>query len=215
VDGSELLREAEAAADGADTTTAALLAAARAWHRLREEATSVALSRAALRAARRTDNAALVAQCLDALGAATVQAGRFRRAHHIAEVRMRVVAALSAHDPTDSAEITDAFHVVASAATAAGDLPAARRAVQRARVDDPIGDHQYLSAPKLDRLKSQKSVQTWAWLVGLAWWNSMTGAVRMPSVLAPISLRAAGLPIGMKVPAWASRHILSYGRARA
>ena len=152
VDGSDLLRKAEAAADGADIATGALLAAATAWHRLRADATSVTLSRAALRAARRTGDAALVAQCLDALGAATVQAGRFRRAHHIADIRMRVVAALSAHDPTGAAEITDAFHVVVSAATAAGDLPAARVAVQRARIDDPIGDHPYLSAPKLVRV---------------------------------------------------------------
>jgi len=31
-------------------------------------------------------------------------------------------------------------------------LPAARRAVQRARADDPIGDHPYLSAPELVRV---------------------------------------------------------------
>jgi hypothetical protein len=42
----------------------------------------------------------------------------------------------------------------------------------------------------------------------------MTGAIATPSALAPMILRAAWLPIGMNVPAWASRHMRSYGSLR-
>ena len=81
-----------------------------------------------------------------------MHAGHFREAHRIADERMRIVAALAADEPTGAAEITDAYHVAASAAVAAGDLPAARAAVQQARLHDPVGDHPYLSAPKLVRV---------------------------------------------------------------
>jgi predicted ATPase/DNA-binding CsgD family transcriptional regulator len=146
---SELLREATAAAD-ADPTTAALLAIARAWHE-RGEA-RIALSRTAVEAARRVGDPALIAVALDALSLATVDAGQFREAQRIIDERMRIVATMAADEPTGAAEITDAYHVAAWTALAAGDLPAARTAGARARRHDPIGGHPYLSAPKLVRL---------------------------------------------------------------
>jgi hypothetical protein len=148
---AELLREATATADG-DPVAAALLAAARAWHERGPAAAG--LSRTAVEAARRTDDPALIAAALDALGAATLDAGRFREAHRILEERMRVVATLAAHEPVGAAEITDGYHVAASAALAAGDLPAARGAARRARLHDPIGGHPYLAAPKLVRIRT-------------------------------------------------------------
>jgi predicted ATPase/DNA-binding CsgD family transcriptional regulator len=151
-DRTRLLRQAGEATDGTDPTTAAVLAAARAWHELSESVTSATQARIAVRAARRAGDAALVALCLDALGTAAVQLGRPLRAHRIAELRMKVVAALSAHDPAGAAEMTDAHHVAVSAAVAAGDLPAARLAVRCAQAGDPVGTHPYLAMPRLIRV---------------------------------------------------------------
>jgi predicted ATPase/DNA-binding CsgD family transcriptional regulator len=146
---AELLREATAVADP-DPATAALLAAARVWHE--RGAATADLARTAVAAARRSGDPALIAAALDVLGAAMLDAGRFGEAHRIVDERMKIVAALAAHQPTGAAEITDAYHVAAWAAMAAGDLPAARTAVERARRHDPVGDHPYLAAPKLVRL---------------------------------------------------------------
>jgi len=151
-DRSELLRTAIAAADGDDPATAALLAAAQAWHRLDDPAASVAVARDAASAARRTADPALTAMALDALGLAVLQAGHPLEAHRVAEERMRIVSSLSAGDPTGAAEITDAHHVAVSAAVSAGDLPAARAAVRRASEHDPVADHPYLSQPRLVRV---------------------------------------------------------------
>jgi predicted ATPase/DNA-binding CsgD family transcriptional regulator len=148
---SELLREATAAAD-TDPATAALLAAARAWHERGDATATLALSRTAVQAARQADAPELIAAALDALSVAALRAGQFREVHRIADERMRIVAALAAHQPTGAAEITDAYHVAASAALAVGDLPAARTAIQQARRHDPIGGHPYLSAPRLVRV---------------------------------------------------------------
>jgi predicted ATPase/DNA-binding CsgD family transcriptional regulator len=149
---ARLLAEATAAADATDPTTAALVAAAAAWHKRGGAEASLTLASEAVRAARRAGDPALVAMSLDALGVATIHTGRFRESHRIAGERMRIVEALAAHEPVGAAEITDAHHVAASAAVAAGDLPAARAAVDRARRHDPIGDHPYLSAPRLVRV---------------------------------------------------------------
>jgi tetratricopeptide (TPR) repeat protein len=148
---SELLREATAAVD-ADPTTAARLAAARAWHERGEATAALTLSRTAVQAARQADDPELIAAALDALGDAALRAGQYREAHRIADERMGIVATLVAHEPTGAAEITDAYHVAASAALAVGDLPAARAAIQRARLHDPIGGHPYLPAPRLVRM---------------------------------------------------------------
>jgi hypothetical protein len=146
-----VLRDATAAAADADPTTAALLAAAHAWQQ-RGAATATALAGMAVDAARRTGDPVLIAAALDALCVATVHAGQFREAHRTVDERLRVVATLAAHQPTGAAEITDAYHVAASAALAAGDLPAAHTAVEQARRHDPIGGHPYLSAPKRVRI---------------------------------------------------------------
>jgi predicted ATPase/DNA-binding CsgD family transcriptional regulator len=171
---SALLREASEAA-GTDPVTAALVAAAHAWHEhdaaLGQAATDtgrrhgaaltqtapdtaapVALSRTAVEAARRSGDPALIAAALDILAVATVGLGRFGESRRILDERMRIVATLAAHEPIGAAEITDAHHMAASTAIAAGDLPAARTAVERAREHDPIGDHPYLSMPKLVRI---------------------------------------------------------------
>lgn len=95
---AQLLRRAAAATDGTDPATAALLAAAKAWDELGEPLTaaaSVTAARIAVRAARRTGDPALVALCLDALGTAAVQLGRPLRAHHIAQLRIKVVSELA------------------------------------------------------------------------------------------------------------------------
>ena len=149
---SKLLRETTALADPTDQTTAALVAAARAWHEPTDTSDALTLARAAVHAARRTDDPALIAAALDLLGHTAVRAGRFQEAHRIADERLRLVASLDAHEPTGAAEITDAYHVVSSAAIAAGDLTAARTAVQQARRHDPVGGHPYLWAPKLIRV---------------------------------------------------------------
>ncbi|MEO3927691.1 LuxR C-terminal-related transcriptional regulator [Micromonosporaceae bacterium B7E4] len=148
---AELLRDATAAAVHADPTTAALLSAARAWHQ-RGEATALTLAGTAVDAARRTGDPVLIAAALDALCVTTVHAGQFREAHRTVDERMRVVATLATHEPTGAAEITDAHHMAASTALAAGDLPAAHAAVQQMRRHDPIGGHPYLSAPRLVRV---------------------------------------------------------------
>jgi len=149
---ARLLAEATAVADPTDPTTAALVAAAAAWHEPAGTSASLALAREAVSAARRAGDPALVAMSLDALGVATIHTGRFRESHRIADERMRVVASLADHEPVGAAEITDAHHVAASAAVAAGDLPAAWTAVRRASRHDPIGAHPYLAAPKLVRV---------------------------------------------------------------
>jgi predicted ATPase len=195
---SELLREAVAAADGDDPTTAALLAAARAWHQLGEPTTSLTLSRAAVRAARRSGDPALIALSLDALGTAALQAGRLLRAHRIADERMRVVSSLAAHDPTGAAEITDAYHVAASAALAAGDLPAARTAVQRARVHDPVGGHPYLSAPRLVRVLALSGRFDEATDAAQALWDDWVRDGEPPMAWMSSALAAAALVHGLR-----------------
>jgi predicted ATPase/DNA-binding CsgD family transcriptional regulator len=148
---AELLRDATGEAAHADPITAALLAAAHALHQL-SEATGLTLARSAVNTARRAGDPVLIAAALDGLCIAQVHAGHFREAHGTVDERMRVVATLAAHEPTGAAEITDAYHVAASAALAAGDLPAARTAVEQASRHDPIGGHPYLSVPKLVRI---------------------------------------------------------------
>ncbi|MEQ7123743.1 LuxR C-terminal-related transcriptional regulator [Actinopolymorpha sp. B11F2] len=176
---SELLREATAA--GADPTAGALLAAARAWHEPTaptepteptgptgpteptepteptaptDPTNPLTLSRAAVNAARQTGEPALIAAALDLLGVAAIRAGRFRESQRILAERMWILGRLVAHEPTDAAEITDGYHMAASVTLAAGDLPAACEAVERARRHDPVGDHPYLSAPRLIRVRA-------------------------------------------------------------
>ena len=194
---SRLLREADAAANGDDPSTAAVLAAARAWHRL-DEPGALDLSAAAVRAARETGDRALIALSLDAFGIAVLQAGRFLEAHRIAEERMRVVSSLATDDPTGAAEITDAHYVAASAAVAAGDLPAARIAVQRARVQDPVGDHPYLSAPKLVRVFALSGQFDEAADAAQGLWDNWVRDGRPPMAWMSSALATAALVHGLR-----------------
>jgi predicted ATPase/DNA-binding CsgD family transcriptional regulator len=214
-DRSGLLRNAIAAADGDDPTTAATLAAARAWHRVDDPATAVGLARDAVRAARQTGDPALIALSLDALGIAVIQAGHPLEAHHIAEERIEIVSSLSAGDPSGAAEITDAHHVAASAAVAAGDLPAARHAVQRASVDDPIADHPYLSRPKLVRVLALSGQFDEATETAQFLWDSWVRDGQPPMPWMASAIAAAALGHGLRsdgqYEVWRSRAYIVAG----
>jgi predicted ATPase/DNA-binding CsgD family transcriptional regulator len=207
---SQLLRQAAGAARGDDPRTAALLAAARAWHRIGEPAASLEPFRAAVRAARRTEDPALIALSLDALGTAVVQAGRFLRAHRIADIRMRLVSSLPADDPTGAAEITDAYHVLATAAVTAGNIPAARTAVERALANDPVGDHPYLSAPKLVRVHALSGRFDEATDAAQTLWDNWVRDGEPPMAWMSSALAAAALVHGLRDD---GRHALWRSRA--
>lgn len=148
-----LLREATVAMSSDDPHTAALLATARAWHQGGTDSIAdLALSRDAVAAARKAGDPVLVLGALDALGTATANSGRMREAFRIAEERLRLVEGLPRHQPTAAAEIVDAFHAASTAAVGAGDLPAALAILGRARLQDPVGAHPYISAPRLVRV---------------------------------------------------------------
>jgi predicted ATPase/DNA-binding CsgD family transcriptional regulator len=146
---SELLQEATAAA-ASDPTAVALVTAARAWQEWDE--VPIARTRAAVAEARETGDPTVISAALDLLATVTLHAGRFREAHRISEERMRIVATLPAHEPASAEQITSTYHVAPTTALAAGDLPAARAALRRARIDDPTGDDPDLSTPRLVRL---------------------------------------------------------------
>ena len=65
---------------------------------------------------------------------------------------MRLVAGLPRHDPYAAAEIIDAYHVASTTAIATGDLPAALSVAAAAVEVDPVGDHAYISLPRLVRV---------------------------------------------------------------
>ncbi|MEO3848323.1 LuxR C-terminal-related transcriptional regulator [Streptomyces sp. B8F3] len=89
-----LLEEATALTDPADERAPAVVATARAWAAGRRPLEpDLELSRAAVAAARRTGDAALVLGALDALGTALANAGRLRRAHRLSD-ELAVVAGL-------------------------------------------------------------------------------------------------------------------------
>jgi len=212
---AQILGEAIADADPTDAATAALLAAAQAWHHIDDAETSLTLASEAQRAARQTADPALIALSLDALGTATLQAGRFLRAHHIAEERMRLVSSLTADDPTLAAEITDAHHVASSAAVAAGELPAARTAVERARAHDPVGSHPYLSAPKLVRVLALSGRFDEAAAAALALWDNWVRAGDPPMAWMSSALALAALVHGLRddgqYEMWRSRALIMAG----
>jgi len=143
---SALLAEAEAIADPDDPQSAAILAAARAWEggEQRHEATDLDLASAAVDAARRTGQVALVAGAQDALVTATAYAGRMRAARAIADDRLRLVESLPDHEPLLAIEVIDAYYVAAAQTIGVGDLPAALALGQQADGSNPLGDHPYL-----------------------------------------------------------------------
>ena len=148
-----LVREADALSADAGPDVRATVATARAW--VAYGARSVpdrGLADAAVDVARRSRDPVLLLGALDALGTITMLGGHPRESHRIASERLSMVSTLPVHQPYAAAEITDAFHAASSAAIATGDLAAARSIAERARTDDPVGDHPYIALPKAIRL---------------------------------------------------------------
>ncbi|GAB3826060.1 ATP-binding protein [Kribbella italica] len=149
----ELLAEASALADPADPRSAAVLAMARAWVSGQTPLDpDLDLSRAAVAAARRTGDDALVLGALDALGTALANAGQLRQAHRLSDERLRLAVTASRSDPAVVAELIDLFHVASTSALAAGDLPAAAAIAEQASRQDSVGIHPAIIAPRLIRL---------------------------------------------------------------
>lgn len=148
-----LLADASALADPADQRCAAVVAMARAWvSGPTPPEPDLELSRAAVAAARRSGDVALVLGALDALGTALANAGRLRQAHRLSDERLRLAATASWYEPSVAAELVDLFHVASTSALAAGDLPAAASIAERASRDDSVGTHPAITAPRLIRL---------------------------------------------------------------
>jgi predicted ATPase/DNA-binding CsgD family transcriptional regulator len=147
----ELLQQAVDSARPGDSQVTALLATAKAWeHGGRRIGADPELAAEAVAAARRTGDPVLIAGALDASTVAAGNAGRLRDARSYAVERMRLVGPLPRHEPYAAAEIIDAFHVAPTTATGVGDLSAALAAV--GAPDDPVGDHPYISLPRMIRV---------------------------------------------------------------
>ncbi|TDO44938.1 putative ATPase [Kribbella sp. VKM Ac-2527] len=137
----------------ADPQVAALLATAKAWeHGDRRIGADTALAQEAVEAARVAGDPVLIAGALDALGTAAGNAGRLREARSYALERMRLVEPLPRHEPYAASEIIDAYWVASTTAISTGDLPAALSVARAGLVDDPVGDHAYISLPRLIRV---------------------------------------------------------------
>ncbi|MFG1910624.1 ATP-binding protein [Kribbella sp. NPDC048928] len=150
---AHLLEQALECAQPGDSQVSALLATAKAWeYGKRRIGADPELAQQAVEAARRTGDPVLIAGALDASTVAAGNAGRLRDARSYAVERMRLVGPLPRHEPYAAAEIIDAFHVAPTTATAVGDLPAARAAI--GVPDDPVGDHPYISLPRLIRVSA-------------------------------------------------------------
>jgi predicted ATPase/DNA-binding CsgD family transcriptional regulator len=148
-----LLAEAAALADPTDRRSAAVLAMARAWVAGQTPLDpDLELSRAAVAAARRSKDDALVLGALDALGTALANAGRLRQAHRLSDERLRLAATASRYEPAVVAELVDLFHVASTSALAAGDLPAAVSIAEQASRHNSVGMHPAITAPRLIRL---------------------------------------------------------------
>lgn len=149
----ELLAEASTLTQPIDPRSAAVLATARAWTaggtRLDPD---LDLSRAAVAAARRAGDDALVLGALDALGTALANAGRLRQAHRLSDERLRLAATASRFEPAVVAELVDLFHVASTSALAAGDPPAAAAIAEQASRHDAVATHPAIVAPRMIRL---------------------------------------------------------------
>jgi len=136
-----------------DLHVAALLAMARAWdHGARRIAADEGLAQQAVDAARRAGDPVLIAGALDALCVAAGNAGRLREARSYALERMRLMEPLPRHEPYAASELIDAYWVSSMTAIATGDLPAALSIARAAPADDVVGDHPYISLPRLIRV---------------------------------------------------------------
>ncbi|WP_176993275.1 ATP-binding protein [Nonomuraea jiangxiensis] len=126
--------------------TAALVATAWAWHR-----GGLELARSAADSARECGDTLVLLSALDVLTRANARVGRMRTVQRISQERLTLIKDLPAHEPAAAAEIVDTFHSAARAALCVGDLPEAIALAGRAEREDPIGEHPYLSIPKLIR----------------------------------------------------------------
>ena len=99
-----LLAEATTHTDPADDRATAVLAMARAWAAGRRPVEpDLELARAAVAAARRTGDIAVILGALDALGTALANAGQLRQAHRLSDERLRLAATASRHEPAGGA----------------------------------------------------------------------------------------------------------------
>jgi predicted ATPase/DNA-binding CsgD family transcriptional regulator len=148
-----LLADATGMADPDDERSNAVLAMARAWMAGETPLEpDLELSRAAVAAARRSGDDALVLGALDALGTALANAGQLRHAHRLSDERLRLAATASRYEPAVAAELVDLFHVASTSAVAAGDLPAAASIAEQASQDGSVATHPAITAPRLIRL---------------------------------------------------------------
>ncbi|MFD2767189.1 ATP-binding protein [Micromonospora eburnea] len=146
----DLLDHTVAAGAAHRPAVAAGLALARAWTaggQWRDPDPDLAAT--AVAAARRAGDTVLVSAALEAVSAAATRRGRLREAHQVAGERLALLPALPRDDPYAGPEIVDALHMAVTYAIAAGDLPAALAAAQRAQRDDLLSNHPYASASKL------------------------------------------------------------------
>ncbi|MEV4200531.1 ATP-binding protein [Micromonospora globbae] len=141
-----LLERARAAGDAADPVVAAAVAIAAAWHAgARPYDPDPALAEDAERLARRSGDPVLASAGLDVLGTAATQAGRAAQARRIGEQRLALLDSLDRSEPRTAPEIGDIFHVAATVALRAGDLPGALSVARRMDRDDLLGDRSYRS----------------------------------------------------------------------
>lgn len=135
---AELLDQARAVADVSSTVTARIAAAA-AWaaepFRARCDGP---LGERALELALLAGDPVLISAALDGLTTVALGKGRTREAAQLASRRLDLLDRLEWHDPQAGGEIVDIFHMATETALAAGDLPGALAAAERAR-DDALG----------------------------------------------------------------------------
>ncbi|PZG07424.1 ATPase [Micromonospora craterilacus] len=139
-----LLERARAAGNAADPAVAAAVAIAEAWYAGgRPYHPDPDLAVVAAEAARRCGVPVLVSAGLDLLGTAAAQAGRSAEARRIGVERFALLSELDPTDPQAAPEIGDTFHVAATVAFRAGDLPAALDVARRMIDDDLLGNRTY------------------------------------------------------------------------
>ncbi|WP_181307381.1 ATP-binding protein [Nonomuraea fuscirosea] len=172
--------------------TAALVAIAWAWQR-----GGLELARTAADSARRCGDPLVLLAALDVLTGANVQAGRMRTVQRISQERLALIKDLPAHEPAAAAEIVDTFHSAARAALCVGDLPAAIALAGRAEVEDPIGEHPYLSIPKLIRPLALSGRFSKVFHQAPAMWQAWHQAGRPRSTWLSTGVYAAALAHGL------------------
>jgi predicted ATPase/DNA-binding CsgD family transcriptional regulator len=134
---------------------------------------------------------------LDALGVATVEAGRFREAHRIAQDRLALARTLRWHEPAAVAEVVDAYHVASTTAIAVGDLPTALTLARRAPVDDPVGAHPWVAAPRQVRVLTLTGRLTEATRWATTLWEGWRAAGCPPAGWTSSAVVAAALAHGL------------------